>query len=281
MTLEKHTTIESFTRRMQELRGQGKRLGVVPTMGALHEGHISLMRACIADCDITAATIFVNPSQFAPDEDLDQYPRTLTRDEELLAAAGVDILFAPTNEEMYPQGFSTWVEPPQVARVLEGKVRPDHFRGVATIVLKLLNIASAHAAFFGQKDYQQAQVIRAMVADLNVPTEIVVCPIVREADGLAMSSRNRYLSQEDRRRALALSQSLEFAKKLYEEGERNGVRIEKQMMDVLQPSVDAVDYAAVFHADTLNRLETIDQPAVAAVACRVGETRLIDNMILK
>lgn len=280
MSLEIITSPAEFTARMRQRRQAGDSLGFVPTMGALHEGHLSLMRASIADCDTTAASIFVNPTQFAPEEDLEKYPRPFERDCDLLAATGVDILFAPDVIEMYPPGCSTSITSPSVALSLEGEKRPDHFDGVATVVLKLFNLAQADRSYFGQKDYQQAQVIRAMVRDLSVPIEVVVCPIVREADGLAMSSRNRYLTDDERQRALALSQCLQVAKQLFVDGERNGVRIEKAMMNVLNETVDTVDYAAVINAETLNRLEMIDQPAVAVVAAHVGSTRLIDNEIL-
>ena len=202
----------------------GRKIGFVPTMGALHEGHLSLVRAAKAECDCTVVSIFVNPSQFGPNEDLAKYPRTLDADLALLAGCGADLVFAPSNDEVYRAGHATWVEVGSVAEPLEGAFRPGHFRGVATVVLKLLNMVQPDAAYFGQKDYQQALVIRRMAADLDVPVAIRVCPTVREPDGLAMSSRNRYLSPAARRRALVLWKSLQLAGKLVEEGQRDAAR---------------------------------------------------------
>ncbi|MCL2347933.1 MAG: pantoate--beta-alanine ligase [Planctomycetaceae bacterium] len=198
---------------MKEKRA-GKRIGVVPTMGALHEGHLSLVRRSKREADTTIVTIFVNPTQFGPAEDLDKYPRTLEGDLELLEKLEVDTVFVPTNETMYPQGFETFVAPGKIADCLEGKMRPAHFRGVTTIVLKLFHITGADVAFFGQKDYQQCCVVKKMIDDFNLPVKMVVCPIVREPDGLAMSSRNRYLSAEERRQAVVLSQGLDAAQKM-------------------------------------------------------------------
>ena len=215
--------IDAIRKWTLDQRRHGASIGLVPTMGALHEGHISLVRASRSQCQKTVATIFVNPAQFAAGEDLDRYPRTLDADLEKLDAAGVDAVFTPTSVSMYPKGFSTYVDTPRVARTLEGLDRPTHFRGVTTVVLKLFNIIPATHAFFGQKDYQQAAVIRAMVRDLDVGIDIEVCPIVRETDGLAMSSRNRYLSPEQRQRALSLSQALVRAKELFAGGCRDAV----------------------------------------------------------
>ena len=266
------------------LRRDGKTVGIVPTMGALHQGHLSLARASTERCDATIATIFVNPTQFAPDEDLDKYPRTLDADRELLQNAGVDAVFVPDVQTMYPPGFSTFVQPPDVAKPLEGTFRPDHFRGVTTIVMKLFQLLPATHAFFGQKDYQQLQVIQAMVRDLNVGIEIVSCPIVREPDGLALSSRNRYLNDEQRQRALLLSESLAIVDKLVVNGERNVKTLESAMHDCLsasEMSVDKIDYAVVVQPETLRPLDQLDSSAIALIAAYVGQTRLIDNAFVQ
>jgi pantoate--beta-alanine ligase len=263
------------------LRAAGKSIGLVPTMGALHEGHLSLVRRARAECDAVVATIFVNPTQFGPQEDFSKYPRTLDRDLALLADLGCDLAFVPTNDEIYPPGFSTYVEPPAVARPLEGQCRPGHFRGVATVVLKLFNLISADTAYFGQKDYQQSLVIRHMVRDLHLPVKITVCPIVREVDGLALSSRNRYLSPAERKQALALSVSLRQAEELVRSGQRNAAAIGAAMQQNLTAAgIQRIDYATVADAATLADLNTLDRPAVALVACFVGTTRLIDNCLL-
>ncbi|MEQ8785443.1 MAG: pantoate--beta-alanine ligase [Pirellulaceae bacterium] len=269
----------ALQRAVQALRGVGKRIGVVPTMGALHEGHLSLVRASRAECDVTIATIFVNPTQFGPGEDLDRYPRQLARDLEMLGELGVEIVFAPAAGEMYPPGFSTSVEPPASARPLEGECRPGHFAGVATVVLKLLNLAGADRAYFGHKDYQQSVVVRHMVRDLNVPCEIVVCPTVRESDGLALSSRNAYLSDEERRRALSISRGLRRAKELVTAGERDANTVRGAMQQVLlEAEVTDVDYVALVEPESLEALACLDREFVALIAARVGKTRLIDNL---
>ncbi len=276
------TTIASLREAIGALRRAGKKIGLVPTMGALHEGHLSLVRASKAECDSTVATIFVNPSQFGPNEDFAKYPRTLENDLKLLAEVGTDLVFAPAPEEVYRPGHSTWIEAPATAAPLEGVCRPDHFRGVATVVLKLLNMVQPDAAFFGQKDYQQALVIRRMVDDLNVPTAIRVCPIVREADGLAMSSRNRYLSPAARQRALVLWKSLQLATQLADAGERNADVIAARMREVIETAEDArIDYIAIADPKTLEPVETITGPTLAALAVKIENTRLIDNCILK
>jgi pantoate--beta-alanine ligase len=260
-------------------KAAGKRVGVVPTMGALHAGHLSLCERSTAECDRTVVTIFVNPTQFGPHEDLDKYPRTLEADVAALGRYGVDYVFAPSDEEMYPPGHSTFVQPPRVAEPLEGVCRPGHFQGVTTIVLKLLNVVPADVAYFGQKDYQQAAVIRRMVEDLDVPVEIAVCPTVREPDGLALSSRNAYLDPAQRRQALAVSRSLRAAAELIEEGERNADVIREQMRQVLREAgIERIDYVAVVEGHTLTDLQEVTGPAVALVAAFVGETRLIDNL---
>jgi pantoate--beta-alanine ligase len=262
----------------QTWRNVGKKVGLIPTMGALHEGHLSLVRTARAKSDIVVATIFVNPTQFGPNEDFSKYPRTLDADLQVLAAAGCDWVFVPERESMYPPGASTMIEPPAVAQPLEGVCRPGHFRGVATIVLKLLNLIPATAAYFGQKDYQQVCVIQHMIRDLNVPIEIIVCPTVREADGLAMSSRNRYLSPVERQQAVALSQALNEAHRLVKDGERDAAKVGAAMRNILSSAgIERVDYATVAHAESLGEVDQIAGPTVALIACFVGTTRLIDN----
>ena len=214
-------------------RQLGKRIGLVPTMGALHEGHLSLVRISNQECDFTIATIFVNPKQFSPNEDLDKYPRTIERDLNLLSKLRVPFVFAPTEDQIYPAGFSTYVDPPSIALPMEGESRPHHFRGVVTVVLELFNLVQADVAYFGQKDYQQSLVIRRMVEDLGLPITIKICPIIREQDGLAMSSRNCYLSSEERVQALAISRALDDARQLVETGERDAHRLRNRLRRVL------------------------------------------------
>jgi pantoate--beta-alanine ligase len=264
-----------------DLRRQGKRIGFVPTMGALHAGHISLVERARELADVVVASIFVNPTQFGPQEDLQKYPRTLDGDLRGLCAAGCELVLVPSAAEIYPPGFSTYVEPPAVAQPLEGLCRPGHFRGVATVVLKLFQIVPAHIACFGQKDYQQLQVIKRMVEDLAVPIEIVGCPTVREADGLAMSSRNRYLSAAERQQALSLSRALDQAVQMVQGGERNAKSIAAAMKETLHKAgIEKLDYAVVADPNTLAELSTIERSAVALIAAHVGSTRLIDNRIL-
>jgi pantoate--beta-alanine ligase len=261
--------------------GPGGSLGFVPTMGALHEGHLSLVRAAREHCDRVAVSIFVNPAQFAPHEDLDQYPRTLERDRELLSQEGVDLLFVPANEEMYPPGSSTWVQVDGLSDKLCGQSRPGHFRGVTTVVAKLLHIVQPDRAFFGQKDAAQVAIIRRMVRDLHLPVEILACPIVREADGLAMSSRNAYLDRQQRNSALVLYRSLIRVQQDFSAGERNAARLIEAGRGTFfaEPSV-RLDYFAIVDPQTLDRLAEVDQPALVAVAAFVGTTRLIDNLEL-
>ena len=266
-------------------RVDGQSVGIVPTMGALHAGHISLATQSVRRCDCTIATIFVNPTQFAPDEDLDRYPRTFDQHCELLSGAKVNAVFAPDAADMYPSGFSTYVLPPAVAASLEGVCRPEHFRGVATVVLKLFQAVPATHAFFGKKDYQQLKVIQSMVRDLNVSIEVVGCEIVRETDGLAMSSRNRYLTGDQRERSLLLSQSLQVAERLISTGTKCVTTIENDMRSVLSakatnsPGVDKIDYATVVDAETLSPIDQLSpgSKTVALIAAYVGSTRLIDN----
>jgi pantoate--beta-alanine ligase len=259
----------------------GQRVGLVPTMGALHEGHLSLVQVARERSKFVVATIFVNPTQFGPSEDFAKYPRALDTDLVALSAAGCDAVFVPSKDDMYPLGSSTFVEPSAVSQPLEGVHRPGHFRGVATVVLKLLNIIPADVACFGQKDYQQAQVIRRMVADLNVPVEIVVCPIIREPDGLAMSSRNRYLSPTERLQALALSLALDEAERLVAAGEVSSEPILAAMGNKLRSAgIERIDYVALADPDSLEPVPKIEGRAVALIACHVGNTRLIDNRLL-
>ena len=257
-------------------------VGFVPTMGYLHEGHVSLARRARQECGGVIASIFVNPTQFGPTEDLSKYPRDLKRDLQLLEAAGVDLVWTPTNEEMYLPGFSTWVEVEGLTRPLEGAARPGHFRGVTTVVTKLFNAVQPQKAYFGQKDAQQAAVIRKMTRDLNFPIEIVVCPTVREPDGLAMSSRNSYLSPEERTAAPILFRALTTAKTAYENGERDADALRKTMSDVLaseplanQQYVSCADY------DTLEELTTVTDKSLLSMAVFIGKTRLIDNFVLE
>ncbi|MEX0825115.1 MAG: pantoate--beta-alanine ligase [Pirellulaceae bacterium] len=265
---------------VEEQTSAGRAVGLVPTMGALHAGHLSLVEESLERCDSTVATIFVNPTQFAAHEDLNKYPRTLDADLEMLLGAGVDAVFVPEASTIYRPGFSTYVSPPDVGRRWEGEHRPDHFRGVTTIVAKLFHLLPTTHAFFGRKDYQQARVLQAMVDDLDFAIKIVVCPIVREADGLALSSRNRYLDPSQRSRALALYRALQAAQDLVGTGERRVTHVEACMQDELQSAVDQTDYSVVVDADSLEPIDELNGSAVALVAARVGETRLIDNVRL-
>lgn len=257
------------------------RVGLVPTMGYLHEGHLSLVRRAREETDHVVVSIFVNPTQFGPREDLSKYPRDLDRDLSLLEPLGVDLIWIPTAEIMYPPGFQTWVEVEGITQPLEGSMRPGHFRGVTTIVAKLFNAVQPHKAYFGQKDAQQAAVIRQMTRDLNFPLEIVVCPIVREPDGLAMSSRNVYLDPEQRKAATVLSRSLKAAKEAYDNGERDAEKIRGKMKEVLASEPLAqVQYVSCADYDTLEELETITGKALLSMAVFIGKTRLIDNIVL-
>lgn len=276
------TTVEQLREAVGAARRQGKKIGFVPTMGALHEGHLSLVRASQAESGLTVVSIYVNPSQFGPSEDFAKYPRTLQADLEKLAACDTELVFAPDSEEVYGPDHATWVEVGSVAKPLEGLCRPDHFRGVATIVLKLFNLVQPDIAYFGQKDYQQALVIRRMVADLDVPIQVRVCPIVREPDGLAMSSRNAYLSPAARQRALVLWKSLQAAGQLVAGGERCAERIIQRMREVILAADDArIDYVALVDPETLEAVSEIHGPIVAALAVKIDNTRLIDNCILE
>lgn len=256
-------------------------LGLVPTMGALHEGHLSLVRAATAQCDVVAASIFVNPLQFGPSEDFEKYPRSLERDAELLKKAGVTLLFVPSVAEMYPPGATTFVEVTDLSGKLDGGSRPGHFRGVATVVNKLFEIVRPDHAYFGQKDAAQVALLRKMVRDLDMDVEIVVCPIVRESDGLAMSSRNAYLGVEQRRQALVLGRSLREVKSAADAGERDAQRLAEIGRRVIASEPGSkLDYFAVVDGDTLEPVEIASQGTLVAVAAWVGTTRLIDNIVL-
>ncbi|HHK40783.1 MAG TPA: pantoate--beta-alanine ligase [Planctomycetaceae bacterium] len=265
---------------IREARGAHRRIGLVPTMGALHAGHLSLVEAARAHCDYVVVSIFVNPTQFGPHEDFDRYPRQLEEDCQRLEGRA-ELVFAPTVEVMYPPGFSTFVEPPQVAHRWEGECRPGHFRGVTTVVLKLFTLVQPDVAFFGEKDYQQLQVIRRMVVDLNFPIEIIGCPLIRDDDGVALSSRNQHLSGEERERARSLSAALFAARRAVAQGERNVERLVTQMMGMLRAAqVDRIDYVAIVDPESLEPVEQVDRPSQALIAAHVGSTRLIDNLRL-
>lgn len=265
----------------QDLRRRERPVSLVPTMGALHGGHLSLVRRAKADDGAVVVSIFVNPAQFGPAEDYTRYPRNLDRDCEALAAFKPEAIFAPEPSAMYPAGFDTYIEPGKVAQGFEGALRPGHFRGVATVVLKLLNLVTPDVAYFGQKDFQQTAVLRRTIADLNVGTRLVICPTVREPDGLALSSRNAYLRADNRRAAPVLHRSLCRARDLFYSGEAHADVLAAAMLAVLdaEPRVK-VDYAAVVRPDTLGPVTQAAQGCVALVAARVGPARLIDNVIL-
>lgn len=256
-------------------------VGLVPTMGFLHEGHLSLVRQARQECASVAVSIFVNPSQFSPQEDLDKYPRAIQRDLEMLESCGVDLAWVPTTEVVYPPGYQTWVTVEQVSKPLEGESRPGHFRGVATVVAKLFNAVQPHKAYFGQKDAQQAVVIRRMCRDLDFPVEIIICPTVREPDGLAMSSRNVYLSPEERHSATVISRGLFHVREAFASGEHEAKKLVKVVLDVLATEpVVKVQYVSCADPDTLQELEGEVDRALISLAVTVGKTRLIDNIIL-
>ncbi len=267
----------------RKLRGSpvAQSLGLVPTMGALHAGHLSLVSAALAECDNVAASIFVNPTQFAPGEDYESYPRDFEADCSKLESAGVHALFAPSAADMYPPGNTTFVDPGDIATRLDGASRPGHFRGVATIVARLFNIVQPDRAYFGQKDAAQLAVLRRIVSDLNLPVHISACPIVRESDGLAMSSRNRYLSPDDRTRALILSRALHLAQLLMQQGETSAESLHSEILAVFSTDPQLrLDYAAIVDPDTLLPVADISHGALIAVAAWIGTTRLIDNLLL-
>lgn len=256
--------------------------GLAPTMGYLHEGHLSLARRARSECASVGVSIFVNPTQFGPGEDLEKYPRDLDRDLALLEPLGVDVVWAPPAEEIYPPRFQTYITVEELARPLEGRARPHHFRGVATVVCKLFMIFQPQRAYFGQKDGQQVVVVRRMAQDLNLPLQIVVCPTVREFDGLAMSSRNKYLARDERRAASVLFRALQRAKQSYEAGQREADLLRAEMSRTLAMEPLATEeYVSVAQPETLEELPAVDQDALLSLAVRIGRTRLIDNFLLE
>lgn len=274
-------TISVVRQVIAEARREGRTISLVPTMGALHEGHMTLVRHAREENSFVGVSIFVNPTQFGPSEDLDRYPRTLDSDCDMCREAGVDIIFSPSAHEMYPQGFDSWVDVGGVTEMLEGESRPGHFRGVATICLKLFNIFNPDRAYFGKKDYQQLKVITKMVRDLDLPLEIIPVEIVREKDGLAMSSRNRYLNSEERKAALILRDAIAAAQSQFHSGERDAFTIQQVIHAQLNSEPLAnIDYAVVVDAVTLLPIEIIERPTVVLLAVRIGATRLIDNATL-
>jgi pantoate--beta-alanine ligase len=273
--------IEEMQKIADEYRLADKKIGFVPTMGYLHEGHLSLMEAATEKSDVLAVSIFVNPTQFSPDEDLEEYPRDIQRDEKRLAEIGCDVLFYPTEAMMYPSGYKTYVIVEDITQKLCGTSRPTHFRGVTTVVTKLFNIIKPHVAVFGQKDAQQAIVIKKMVKDLNMDIEIVTAPIVREADGLAMSSRNVYLSEAEREDALSLNQSLNTVKQMIENGERDANLLKRKIQEMINvKSHTKIDYVSIVDTTNLEEVENISGEVLIALAVFVGKTRLIDNVMV-
>jgi pantoate--beta-alanine ligase len=256
-------------------------VGFVPTMGFLHAGHISLVKVARAECTSVVASIFINPTQFGPKEDLDRYPRDLPHDLSLLDSAGVDLVWTPTDVQMYPRGYQTWVQVEELTHRLEGEIRPGHFRGVTTVVAKLFNAVSPQKAYFGQKDAQQAAVVRRMTKDLDFPIEIVVCPTLREADGLAMSSRNTYLNPQERQAATILFRGLSAAKSVYESGERSAEKLRAVVKEVVtgEPLAKS-QYVSCADYDSLEELETVTGKTLLSMAVHMGKTRLIDNIVL-
>jgi pantoate--beta-alanine ligase len=275
-------TIAWMKESARQARAESRAIGLVPTMGALHAGHVALVERAKRDCSNVIASIFVNPKQFGPKEDFAKYPRTLEADSERLSAAGVEVLFLPEAPEIYPSGFRTYVNVDGLSERLEGRSRPGHFRGVATVVLKLLEIVQPNFAYFGRKDAQQVRIISQMARDLNLDTEIVVCPIVREADGLALSSRNAYLSAEERRAAAVLHRALAAARVELAAGVRDSLHLQTVLHKVLETEpLAAVDYAEIVNADTFEPITRIARPCYVLLAAFVGKTRLIDNLYVE
>jgi len=272
-------TIARIREYVAQARAAGKTVGFVPTMGALHAGHASLIEAAARRCDYVVVSIFVNPTQFGPGEDLEKYPRPFEKDVQVCERCGAHAIFAPSAEEMYPRKNSTWVTVEKLTEPLCGRFRPGHFRGVTTVCTKLFNIVGADVAFFGQKDAQQATVIRRMVADLNMPLEIVVCPTVREPDGLAMSSRNQYLSPQERSQAPVIYRALQRCGEMIKAGEQNAAKITEGMSEVLRqvPALQ-VEYVSIVDAESLEPCDRVRGQVLVAVAARLGSTRLIDNI---
>jgi pantoate--beta-alanine ligase len=273
--------VAALRQAIREARGRGLSIALVPTMGALHPGHLSLIEAARRDNGFVVVSIFVNPTQFGPNEDFDRYPRPLLRDLELSGQAGVDLVYHPPPAVMYPAGYCTYVEVTGLQNVLCGASRPIHFRGVATVVLKLFHQVQPDRAYFGQKDAQQVQIIRRMVRDLDVPVEVAACPTVREPDGLALSSRNGYLDADQRRHATVLYRALQEARDRIEAGEHNGAVLRRLLADrIANTPGAALDYAAVVDAETLTPLDRLQGPVLLALAVKFGATRLIDNLLL-
>jgi len=279
--MEVAKTIESVRSLVRAARSAGKKIGFVPTMGALHIAHISLIEAAIKECDFVVVSIFVNPTQFVPGEDFEKYPRPLEADLKICEKAGVDVVFAPTPEQMYPSENITWVNVGKLTETLCGRSRPGHFRGVTTVCAKLFNIVAPDIAFFGQKDAQQAVVIRRMVADLNMPLKIVVCPTVREPNGLAVSSRNQYLTEQQKQDATYIYKSLQKCREMIEAGTTDTETITAEMRKILgqAPSIQ-IEYASIVNAETLQSIDRITGKVLAAVAVRIGPARLIDNILV-
>lgn len=274
--------IQEVREYIREQKMNGKTIGLVPTMGYLHEGHLSLVTRAKKECDLVVMSIFVNPIQFGPNEDFERYPRDLEHDEAMAQKAGVDVLFVPSVEVMYPQPILTYVNVEGITENLCGMSRPGHFRGVTTVVSKLFHIVQPDKAFFGQKDIQQVRVIEQMVEDLNMPVEIIPCPIVREADGLALSSRNVYLSPEERKQARSLFASIQLAEKAFASGERDSGRLIQMVTQRIKEESPAdIDYVKIVNRKNLSDIVRIDEPAILALAVRFGNTRLIDNTILQ
>jgi pantoate--beta-alanine ligase len=275
-------TVEWMKQVARQARADGRLVGLVPTMGALHEGHLSLVRAARQQCNPVVVSIFVNPAQFGPKEDFAKYPRQLEADRELLEKLGVDYLFAPTAAEMYPDGFRTYVNVEGMSGVLEGRSRPGHFRGVTTVVLKLFEILQPSFAYFGRKDAQQARILRQMAADLNLDAEVVVCPIIREADGLARSSRNAYLNPDERRAATVLHRALRAAEREIIAGERDVLHLAAAMRKVIEAEpLASADYVEIVDADTLAPVTRLRRACLVLLAVFVRATRLIDNMLVE
>ncbi len=273
--------VKTITEMKKTRRALQEPVGFVPTMGYLHEGHVSLVREAKKENKSVIVSIYVNPAQFGPKEDLSKYPRDLKRDLEMLEKVGTDVVFFPSDKEMYPDDYDTWVEVDKLTKRLEGASRPTHFRGVTTIVNKLFNIVEADNAYFGQKDAQQALVIQKMVKDLNMNVRVVVCPTIREPDGLAMSSRNVFLTTEQRKQATVLNRSLQLAKDLFTKGERNADKIKQQMTKLIQKEPLAViDYISIADPETLKELDTITHQALVSMVVKFGNTRLLDNAFL-
>lgn len=277
-------TISSIKEEIKKLKNRGKKIGFVPTMGALHDGHVSLIKKARKETDVVVVSIFVNPRQFGQNEDYEVYPRNLKADADICRQSGVDIIFAPTVKEMYPDDYLTRVEQEKLPDRLCGLFRPGHFSGVMTVVLKLFNIVAPDIAYFGQKDYQQAVIVKKMITDFNLDIKLKVLPTVRERDGLAMSSRNIYLSAEERKEATSIFKSLLLAKKLIKEDSIfEAERVKNEIRKILMDSINncSIDYISIVEPKTLEELKVIKLPAVVAVAVRIGKTRLIDNIIIR